>query len=167
VLVIGIDPGLTRTGYGIVERTAGGFKIAALGVLETNTGETPARRLAELRMKLLEILGTFQPDAAAVEALFFNSNVRTAVAVGQASGVVLAAAAEQGLEVATYTPTQVKQSVVGFGAATKRQVGSMVASLLHLTTPPTPDAADACALAICYLNRSRLERAIDKKEALR
>jgi crossover junction endodeoxyribonuclease RuvC len=165
VRVIGIDPGLTRTGYAVVERRAGGLGLLGCGVIGTPTSDSRAHRLAKLRADVLAVLADYRPGVAAVEALFFNSNVRTAVSVGQASGVVLAAAAECGVDVATYTPTEVKQSVVGFGAATKGQVGAMVAALLHAEVPPAPaDAADACALAICHLNRSGLARAI--KEAL-
>jgi crossover junction endodeoxyribonuclease RuvC len=161
VQVIGIDPGLTRTGYAIVRRRAGSFQAVVHGVLQTAPVESPAARLASLRAQIAAVLSRHRPDVAAVERLFFNSNVRTAVSVGQASGVVLATAAEHGLEVATYTPTEVKQSVVGFGGATKKQVGSMVASMLGLAEPPRPpDAADACALAICHLNRSGLTAAV-------
>jgi crossover junction endodeoxyribonuclease RuvC len=162
--VLGIDPGLTL-GYGVVERAGGAMKPVALGAIRTDPGDAPAPRLAELRAGLASVLADYRPDAVAVEKVFFSRNVRTAMTVGQASGVALATAAEFGLEVASYTPTEVKQSVVGFGAATKRQVGSMVASLLGLDSPPRPaDAADAAALAICHLNRSGLVRSI--KEAL-
>jgi crossover junction endodeoxyribonuclease RuvC len=165
VRVIGIDPGLTTTGYAVVDRDAGRLRAVAYGALRTPSGDPAADRLARLRAALLEVLGAHRPEVAAVEQVFFNSNARTAMTVGQASGVALAAAAECGLEVSCYTPTEVKQSVVGFGAASKRQVQAMVASLLGLEPPPTPaDAADACALAICHLNRSGLTRAI--REAL-
>jgi crossover junction endodeoxyribonuclease RuvC len=162
--VLGIDPGLTL-GYGVVERAGGVMRAVALGAVRTDPADEPAPRLAELRAGLARVLADYRPDAVAVEKVFFSRNVRTAMTVGQASGVALATAAEFGLEVASYTPTEVKQSVVGFGAATKRQVGSMVASLLGLDSPPRPaDAADAAALAICHLNRSGLVRSI--KEAL-
>jgi crossover junction endodeoxyribonuclease RuvC len=162
--VAGIDPGLTL-GYGIVERAAGVLKPVALGAIRTDPDQPAARRLAELRAGLARVLADHRPEVLAIEKVFFSRNVRTAMTVGQASGVTLATAAEFGLEVASYTPTEVKQSVVGFGGATKRQVGSMVASLLDLGSPPRPaDAADAAALAICHLNRSGLARSI--KEAL-
>jgi crossover junction endodeoxyribonuclease RuvC len=161
VQVIGIDPGLTRTGFAVVRRRNGSLHAVVHGVLQTVPADSPAARLASLRAQIALVLSDHRPDVAAVERLFFNSNVRTAVSVGQASGVVLATAAEHGLDVATYTPTDVKQSVVGFGGATKKQVGSMVASMLGLDAPPRPpDAADACALAICHLNRSGLSAAI-------
>lgn len=162
--VLGIDPGLTL-GYGVVERAGGRLMPVALGVVRTDPGRPTASRLAELRAELARVLADYRPDAVAVEKVFFSRNVRTAMTVGQASGVALATAAEFGLEVSSYTPTEVKQSVVGFGAATKRQVGAMVASLLGLGSPPRPaDAADAAALAICHLNRSGLARSI--REAL-
>jgi crossover junction endodeoxyribonuclease RuvC len=161
VRVIGIDPGLTRTGFAIVERDYGVLRSIDYGVVRTPPSESPARRLAALRRELGQVLAEHEPEVAAVERLFFNTNVRTAVSVGQASGVALATAAEHGLEVACYTPTDVKQSVVGVGGATKQQVGEMVASLLKLEVAPRPaDAADACALAICHLNRSGLAAAV-------
>ena len=163
--MIGIDPGLTRTGYAVLERGDGRPAARTWGVLRTGTSLSTAARLAELRSGLCNILEAERPACAAVERVFFNANVRTAIAVGQASGVALATVAEYGIEVADYTPTEVKQSVAGFGAATKEQVGRMVANLLGLPEAPAPpDAADACALAICHLNRGGLVRAI--KEAL-
>ena len=159
--VIGIDPGIATTGYGVVERAAGGCRAISVGVVRT-AGDVPQeRRLFELNRKLVELMLVWQPEAASVERLFFNANVRTAMAVGQASGVALAAAAEVGVSVTTYTPTEVKSSVVGAGAASKRQVGAMVSRLLGLPGAPTPaDAADACALALCHLARTGLTRAI-------
>ncbi|MGH2786832.1 MAG: crossover junction endodeoxyribonuclease RuvC [Actinomycetota bacterium] len=162
--VLGIDPGLTL-GYGVVEREGGRLRAVALGVVRTGPDRPAAERLAALRRGIAEVLDAHRPDAVAVEKVFFSRNVRTAMTVGQASGVALATAAEFGVDVASYTPTEVKQSVVGFGAATKRQVGVMVAALLGLAAPPRPaDAADAAALAICHLNRSGLARSI--REAL-
>jgi crossover junction endodeoxyribonuclease RuvC len=166
VRVIGIDPGLTRTGFGVVERHAGRLRALAWGALATPASAPVADRLAALRAQLADVLATHHPEVAAVERIFFNSNVRTAISVGQASGVALASVAERGLEVFHYTPTEVKQSVAGYGAADKRQVGAMVASLLALTSPPRPaDAADACALAICHINRAGLTDAIRKAMA--
>ena len=168
VRVIGIDPGLTRTGYGVVDRSSGGLVAVGFGVVRTAPDRPQAERLADLGAEIGAVIEQFGPEVAAVERVFFNNNVKTAMSVGQASGVVLASAASAGLEVATYTPTDVKQSVVGFGSATKAQVGSMVCALLRLdAAPKPPDAADACALAICHINRSGLARAISRarKEA--
>ena len=115
-----------------------------------------------MRRQLIEVIEAERPDAAAVERLFFSSNVKTAMAVGQASGVALATIAEMGIDVTNYTPTEVKQSVVGVGSADKKQVGVMVAAVLGLAEAPKPaDAADACALAICHLNRSGLRAAVE------
>jgi len=163
VRVLGIDPGVAAMGYGVVERADGKFRLVSFGVIRTTAAETQARRLMALRSSLVEIAREHAPDVAAVERLFFTTNVKTAMAVGQASGVALATVAEAGLEVTDYTPNEVKQSVVGYGSATKSQVQTMVAALLGLGEPPRPpDAADACALAICHLNRSGLRAAIGR-----
>ncbi|HEV2754451.1 MAG TPA: crossover junction endodeoxyribonuclease RuvC [Actinomycetota bacterium] len=160
--VLGIDPGFATTGYGVVERVSGALRPVAFGAVRTPASLPQAGRLAYLRAALLEVLRETTPDVVATERVFFNSNVRTAMSVGQASGVALATAAEAGLDVFDYTPPQVKQSVVGVGNATKHQVQTMVAAVLKLDAIPKPaDAADACALAICHLNRSGLSRAID------
>ncbi|MGH2754116.1 MAG: crossover junction endodeoxyribonuclease RuvC [Actinomycetota bacterium] len=159
--VLGIDPGLATMGYGVVEPAGKGFRPLSLGVIRTDPSGSQAQRLAHIRRDLLDIVQTYAPDVVAIERLFFNSNVKTAMSVGQASGVALATAAEVGLEVYDYTPPEVKQSVVGVGNAPKRQVQTMVASLLGLEQIPRfPDAADACALGICHLNRSGLRAAI-------
>jgi crossover junction endodeoxyribonuclease RuvC len=159
--VIGIDPGLTTTGYGIIERTGSELRPVAYGVLRTAPSEPPAVRLAELQEMLAGVLGDFAPDVAAMERLFFNSNVRTAMSVGQASGVMLATLGRAGIVPVMYTPPEVKQSVVGVGNADKRQVQAMTARVLGLSQPPRPaDAADACALAICHLNRSGYTQAV-------
>ena len=164
--VLGIDPGFATTGYGVVERVAGSLRAVALGAVRTPSSLPQARRLAYLRSALADILAETRPDVLAIERLFFNANVRTAMSVGQASGVALATAAEAGLEVFDYTPPEVKQSVVGVGNADKHQVQVMVAALLKLDAiPKPPDAADACALAICHLNRSGLSRAIARSKA--
>jgi crossover junction endodeoxyribonuclease RuvC len=161
VRVLGIDPGFATTGYGVVDRDAGRLRAVAFGAIRTPPALPQAGRLAFLRRALLDVLAETRPDVVAIERLFFNANVRTAMSVGQASGVALATAAEAGLEVADYTPSEVKQSVVGVGSAAKRQVQAMVAALLKLdAVPRPPDAADACALAICHLNRTGLSRAI-------
>lgn len=159
--VIGVDPGVARMGYAVVERAGGRLRALCHGVLETPAGDPPGPRLASLRAGLEEVIAAHRPQAAALERLFFTTNVRTAMAVGQASGVALLAAAEAGLEVHEYTPKEVKQAVAGFGGAPKAQVQRMVAALLGLAGAPRPDdAADACAVAICHLNRAGLERAL-------
>ena len=164
--VLGIDPGLATMGYGVVERGSKGLVPLALGAIRTPASEPRAVRLASIRVDLLELIDEFRPGAVAMERLFFNINVKTAMVVGQACGVAMATAAERGLEVTEYTPGEVKGSVVGFGGATKQQVQAMVGSLLGLAeAPKVPDAADACALAICHLNRRGLASAV--REAVR
>lgn len=163
--ILGIDPGLTTLGYGIVERAGSRFVAIAHGAVRTSSSEPLEQRLAAVRRALLALVSEHRPHAAAIEKVFFNANVRTAISVGQASGVALAALAESGLEVGSYTPTEVKSAVCGYGAAGKAQVGAIVASLLGLEEAPKPaDAADACALAICHLNRNGLKSRI--REAL-
>ena len=160
--VLGIDPGFATTGYALVERVSSRLSAPALGAIVTPAKLPPAARLAFLRAQLLELISTHKPDVVAVERLFFNANVRTAMAVGQASGVALEASASCGLEVHHYTPTEVKLSVVGVGNASKNQVQAMVTAMLGLAAPPRPpDAADACAIGICHINRSGLARALE------
>lgn len=159
--VLGIDPGYATTGYAVIERSRGGLTPLAIGAIRTSGSDPHAKRLASLRVELLELIGEHAPASVALEKVFFSVNVRTAMQVGQASGVAMATAGESGLEVTEYTPTEVKQSVTGSGIAPKLQVQAMIASLLRLAEPPKPaDAADACALAICHLNRSGLSRAL-------
>ncbi|MDB0005775.1 crossover junction endodeoxyribonuclease RuvC [Ilumatobacteraceae bacterium] len=151
--VLGIDPGLTRCGYAIIDARRGDRPQAvSMGVIKTPpSGELPAR-LAELRAELVQILDEFKPSAVAVERVFFQVNVRTAMSVGQASGIALCEAATRGCEVVQYTPNQVKDAVAGSGSADKAQVQRMVQIRLGLEHPPRPaDAADAAALALCHL----------------
>lgn len=149
--VLGIDPGLTRCGYGAVSREAGALVAVACGVVETDPRADLPDRLAALEAEVAALFAELRPAAVAVERLLFQQNLRTAVAVGQASGVVLAGAARGGIPVAHYSPNEVKLAVTGSGAASKAQVQAMVTRLLGLATPPTPiDAADALALALCH-----------------
>ncbi|MDQ1402100.1 MAG: crossover junction endodeoxyribonuclease RuvC [Actinomycetota bacterium] len=152
MFVLGIDPGLSRCGYGAVERSRAGLRAISAGVITTPPTDPLPSRLAALDTELRLLLAEFGPDAVAVERVFFQTNVRTAMQVGQASGLALAAAAQAGCEVVQYTPNEVKMAVTGYGAATKEQVQRMVQSLLALPErPQPPDAADALALAICHL----------------
>lgn len=159
MFVMGIDPGLSATGYGLVE--AGHPPVARLaGVIRTDTTATMAERLQELFMGLTQVLEETRPDAVALETVFTNRNLQTAISVGRASGVALLAAARAGVPVSEYAPTAVKSAVTGDGAATKNQIQAMVARLLRLTDPPKPaDAADALAIALCHLRAAPLERA--------
>jgi crossover junction endodeoxyribonuclease RuvC len=150
-------------GVAVVERTGGSLRPIAMGVITTSPDMPFPRRLVEVRRQLLDVLASSKPDVVAIERLFFNTNVRTAMSVGQAAGVAIETAAEAGLEVHDYTPGQVKSAVVGVGDATKAQVQTMVAAILGLVSPPKPaDAADACALAICHHNSSGYARAVSK-----
>lgn len=159
--VLGIDPGLASMGYGVVQSGAARPQALALGVIRTEAGRPEAQRLAQIREDLLAIITTHRPEVVALERLFFNANVQTAMSVGRASGVALATSAESGLAVFEYTPPEVKNSVVGVGDASKKQVQVMVGALLGLSEVPRfPDAADACALAICHMNRQGLRNAI-------
>jgi crossover junction endodeoxyribonuclease RuvC len=167
VFVLGIDPGLSRCGYGMVERRAGGDLVAtSAGLVETDPVEPAPERLWVLLDELRILFGELQPDVVAVERVFFQVNARTAMAVGQASGLALAAAAERRCEVVQYTPNEVKQALVGFGGATKRQVQRMVAKVLGLAAPPAPpDVADALALAVCHTSTLGLRRALVAAES--
>jgi crossover junction endodeoxyribonuclease RuvC len=161
--VLGIDPGLTRCGYAVVDADGprGGVAVA-LGVIRTPKGEAVPRRLAMLREEFARLIRDFSPDVVAVEQVFFQVNVRTAMGVGQASGLALAEAAHAGCDVVQYTPSQIKDAVAGWGAAPKEQVQQMVKARLGLTAPPQPaDAADAAALALCHLAMAPLRRAIE------
>ena len=158
MLVLGIDPGTATTGYGVVEGQGDRYRAVAYGCVETAAEIPLPGRLLEIHRRVSELAQAYRPDVLAVEELFFNRNVRTALAVGQARGVVLLAAAQAGLPVAEYTPPEVKQAVVGYGGAEKRQVQEMVKLMLGLEDIPRPDdAADALAVAICCAQSRRME----------
>lgn len=153
--VLGVDPGLSRCGVGVVDGPAARPTAVRVGVIRTPADAPVAERLAALHRGIAALITESSPDAVAVERVFFNVNVRTAMGVGQAAGVVLLAAAQAGVTVREYTPTQVKSAVAGHGAADKPQVAYMVRALLRLVdTPKPPDAADALALALCHLQRA-------------
>jgi len=158
-LVLGIDPGTATTGYGLVrDREDGSLEMIAFGTIQTPAGMPAHQRLLQLFHQLNELILLHRPDACAVEKLFFQSNVKTALAVGQARGVVMLAIAEAGLAVQEYTPNEVKQAVAGYGSADKKQVQEMVRALLGLSDIPRPDdAADALAVAICHLHTRHYE----------
>jgi crossover junction endodeoxyribonuclease RuvC len=154
VRVLGIDPGLGRCGWAVLERGPGGTTALGYDTVATR-GDEVAPRLALLATRLREVIARYQPDSFAIERLFVNANVRTAITVGQASGVALLIAAEHGLPVTAYTPSQVKRAVTGTGSAPKAQIGYMVRALLKLTAVPTPaDTADALAVALCHLHHA-------------
>jgi len=152
MFVLGIDPGVSRCGYGAVRRDRAGYHAVRAGVITTPVSDPLPDRLASLLFELRGLLDELRPEAVVVERVFFQTNVRTAMSVGQASGLALAAASTAGCQVAQYTSNEVKLAVAGYGAATKDQVQRMVQSLLRLTEKPKPaDAADALALALCHL----------------
>ena len=158
-LVLGIDPGTATTGYGLVrDHPDGSLEMVAYGTVQTPAGTPAHQRLAQLYHELTQLILLHRPDSCAVEKLFFQRNVSTAIAVGQARGVVLLAIAEANLDVFEYTPNEVKQAVTGYGSAQKRQVQEMVRTLLVLPEIPRPDdAADALAIAMTHLNTRRYE----------
>lgn len=167
-VVLGIDPGVSRCGYGAVVSEGSSLSALGCGVLRTSPGDPLPDRLAALQIELEALLAEFRPAAVAVERVFFQANVRTAMSVGQASGLALAVAARRGVPVCQYTPNEVKQAVAGYGAAGKAQVQAMVARLLHLPeVPKPPDAADALALAICHLSAGRFRAAAGTAGAMR
>lgn len=155
--VIGIDPGSTVTGYGIVEaRRDGRLCAVACGVVRPDAGPFAAR-LSAIYDGLKLIIAEHEPTEAALEDIFYAANVRSALKLGHARGVAVLAAAHAGLPVAAYSPMEVKQSLVGYGRAEKGQVGRMVCVLLGLAEPPKPlDASDALAVAICHIHGSRI-----------
>ncbi len=164
MLVIGIDPGTAITGYGLVrENQDGSLTAVDYGAILTPAGLPMPMRLLELYNKIREILFLHRPVSGAVEKLFFQRNVRTAISVGQGRGVALLALAESGVDVIEYTPLEVKQAVAGYGGADKSQVQAMVKAILELDEIPTPDdAADALAIAICHLHSARLRQLYPK-----
>jgi len=150
---LGIDPGLSRCGYAVVQPGArGGGKAVAIGVITTKPSEQTPVRLAEIQREVRSLIREYHPTVVAVERIFFQNNVRTAVSVAQVSGLVIAEAVSGGADVAEYSPNQVKSAVAGDGRADKKQMQEMVRVLLGLTARPKPaDAADAAALALCHL----------------
>lgn len=151
MIIIGIDPGIAIVGYGVIEYTGNKFKVIDYGAITTEPKYSFPERIKMVYDELMELLELYKPDAFAIEELFFNKNVKTAILVGQARGVEILAAMNKGIEIFEYTPLQVKQGVVGYGRAQKRQVQEMVKILLNLKDIPKPDdVADALAVAICH-----------------
>jgi crossover junction endodeoxyribonuclease RuvC len=160
VLVLGIDPGLATTGYGFINETPQGrIEVIDYGAVYTPAHTSLEKRLLILYKRLKELILLHRPESAAVEKLFFQRNVKTAIAVGQARGVALLALAEADIEVTDYSPLEVKQAVTGYGGADKNQIQMMVKAILELSETPQPDdTADALAIAICHLYISRYKR---------
>ena len=164
MLVLGLDPGIAITGYGLVEERDQELVAVAYGVMRTSPRVPKADRLVLLHQQLSQLISRYGPDNAAVEELFFSTNARTAMVVGEARGVLLLALAEAGVQIAEYTPLQVKQAITGYGQADKVQMQQMVRILLNLEDIPRPDdAADALAVSICHHNSARMAALLDRR----
>ncbi|NOZ06573.1 MAG: crossover junction endodeoxyribonuclease RuvC [Chloroflexi bacterium] len=165
-LVLGIDPGTAITGYAVVRDDHEGAKLQASGAIYTPAHTPLSQRLFSIHQELAAIIETYRPSTMAVEKVFFSRNVRTALAVGHARGVVLLAAAIHGLPVFEYSPNEVKQAISGYGGADKKQMQNMVALLLHLDEVPTPDdVADAIAIAICHIHTNRWQDVVQASDS--
>ena len=165
MIILGIDPGYAIVGWGVIEYNGSRFKTLGYGSIQTPAGLDPAVRLEMIYKGMNEIIEKYKPDQIAIEELFFNTNTTTAILVAEARGVIILAAKMAGLTIAEYTPLQVKQAVVGYGRAEKKQVIIMVTSLLGLPAPPKPDdTADALAIAVCHAHSgcSRLAKYYNK-----
>lgn len=154
--ILGIDPGIAIVGYGVVDKEANRYKTVAYDAVTTRAHTPLEERLQLVYKGIDEIIKLYKPDAMSIEELFFNSNAKTAVAVGQARGVILLAAVQNNLPVYEYTPLQVKQALTGYGRASKAQIQQMMKSILGLSSVPKPDdVADALAIAVCHGNSMR------------
>lgn len=161
--ILGIDPGYAILGYGVIEKTGNKFKACDYGAITTDKDMPMPQRLECLYNGLREIIEEQKPDVASIEQLYFNNNAKTAINVGQARGVAVLACIKGGLEVAEYTPLQIKQALVGYGRADKKQVQFMVKTMLNLREVPKPDdTADALAAAICHGHAAESARIFDK-----
>lgn len=159
MLVLGVDPGTATTGYGVVEYLHGKEKLISYGTIRTTADLPMELRLLKIHREFNHLLDEYQPDAVAIEELFHHKNAKTVITVAQSRGVLLMTAAARGLELAEYTPLQVKQAVSGYGNADKKQVQIMVQKILHMEQVARPDdAADALAIAICHIHSYRLGR---------
>jgi crossover junction endodeoxyribonuclease RuvC len=149
--ILGLDPGIAIVGFGVVEAVQGDFRPLSYGAIRTEAGLPLSQRLEIIYNDLHQLLEAVKPDSVAIEELFFNTNITTGISVAHGRGILLLACRQKGLPVYEYTPLQVKQSVVGYGRAEKRQVMEMTRRMLHLSEVPKPDdAADALAIALCH-----------------
>ncbi len=157
MIIMGIDPGFAITGYGVVKYEGNKFSVLDYGAVMTEASMKLSQRLLVLYNDLETLIERFKPEAIAIEELFFNKNIKTALNVGHGRGVAVLAAAKSGVDIYEYTPLQVKQSVVGYGRAEKAQIQQMVKAILNLSAVPKPDdVADALAIAICHGNSHRM-----------
>lgn len=160
--VLGVDPGIAITGYGLVEETKEGLAVIDFGAILTSSVDSQGRRLQIIHDKLNELILLHKPESGAVEKLFYQKNLTTAIGVSQARGVILLAMTENNLPIGEYSPREVKQSITGYGGAQKMQIQQMVKAILGLPEIPTPDdAADALSVAICHLHSHRIQNLID------
>lgn len=155
MLVLGIDPGSRVTGYGLVKKSATAMSYIASGCIRLSN-DTLAARLYQLHAAMTQLINQYQPDVVAIEKVFMHKNFDSVMKLGQARGVLILAAAAITKDIFEYSPREVKQAVVGYGAAEKAQIQAMVASILKLSTAPQQDAADALAIAICHINQHKL-----------
>ena len=155
MIILGIDPGYAIVGFGVLNAGRGGTRLVRCGAINTQAGVPIPQRLLRIAEDLEELIGQFKPDVMAIEELYFNNNITTGIGVAQARGVIVMTAARLGVPIAEYNPSQVKQAVVGYGKAEKRQVMDMTKRLLKLNAVPKPDdAADAVAIALCHARSS-------------
>ncbi len=168
--ILGVDPGYALMGYGVIERNGSRLRAVDYGSISTGPSAPMPERLKFLYSSLMDIIADTEPDTASFEELFYNTNAKTVINVGQARGVAVLACVNSGIEIAEYTPLQIKQALVGYGRAEKKQVQQMVKAVLGLDKVPKPDdTADALAAAVCHANSmagsSSLQKAIDKAMA--
>ncbi len=164
MIILGIDPGIAIVGYGVVEYVGNQFRVISYGAITTEAGMKLSDRLRDIYESVHILIEKFKPDAFAVEELFFNTNVKTAISVAHGRGVCLLAASIQGVPIYEYTPLQVKQAVCGYGRADKKQVQRMVTSLLNLQSTPKPDdVADALAVSICHAHNARYQKLVHEE----
>jgi crossover junction endodeoxyribonuclease RuvC len=157
--ILGIDPGIGRCGWGVIETQGSKINAQDFGCIETSSKKEVAERLREIHEEIMRIIKTHNPEAMAIEELFFNTNAKTAFIVGQARGVILLAAAQMNVPIIVYTPLQVKMAITGYGRAEKNQIGKMVKALLGLTEiPKIDDTADALAVSITHAFSNKLAK---------
>ncbi|MFA6594280.1 MAG: crossover junction endodeoxyribonuclease RuvC [Candidatus Buchananbacteria bacterium] len=162
-IILGIDPGIADTGFGVIEENHGQLKLLAYGSIKTNKKEELSLRLLDLQRQLSAVINQYQPELAVVEQLFFCANVKTALIVGQARGIILLTLAQHKIQLVELTPLQVKQGLTGYGQADKKQIQQMVKIILNLKIIPRPDdAADALAMAVCGAGINNLNSRINR-----
>ncbi|MCD4782216.1 MAG: crossover junction endodeoxyribonuclease RuvC [Candidatus Eremiobacteraeota bacterium] len=158
MIILGIDPGLATTGYGVIKEEGEALESLGYGCIKTKAGVEKTRRYCEIFDGIMEIMREFKPDILAVESLFFNKNTKTALMVGASLGIIFLAAGKFGIPLVEYTPLQVKECLTGFGRAKKNQIREIVQIELELEKPPTPiDASDALAIALCHYHLDEMD----------